>query len=99
MISFSLSRQQLNEKYAGRLQAKYENSAHMVVSAIFKGLTGKKIITPSKDFTSHHQQSGVKCSLKANEGHLFFLDKALIFVPKPSVYVSFDNVQFVTLSR
>ncbi|KAF3937231.1 hypothetical protein ABW19_dt0208083 [Dactylella cylindrospora] len=95
----NITEEDLQNKFQGRLQMHYENSAHLVLSSIFKGVTGKKIITPSKDFTSYNQQYGVKCSLKANEGNLFFLDKALLFVPKPAIYVSFDNVQFVTLSR
>ncbi|CAZ85979.1 unnamed protein product [Tuber melanosporum] len=89
----------LNERYAGKLQMHYENPAHQVVSQIFKGLTGKRIITPSRDFSSHHQQSGVKCSLKANEGHLFCLDKAFIFVPKPAVFITFDKIAHITMSR
>jgi len=81
------------------LQMHYESAAHQVVASIFKGLTGKKITSPSREFASHHQQSGVKCSNKANEGNLFFLDKAFLFIPKPAVFMSFDNVQHVTLSR
>jgi len=89
----------LKEKYGDRLQMHYENPAYRVVSDIFKGLTGRRITIPSKDFVSHHQQSGVKCSLKANEGHLFFLDKAFLFVPKPAKFVPFERVSHVTLSR
>jgi len=89
----------LKEKYDGKLQMHYENPAYQVVSQIFKGLTGRKVTTPSRDFVSHHQQSGVKCSLKANEGHLFFLDKAFLFVPKPAVYIPFDRISHITLSR
>ena len=51
------------------------------------------------DHQSHHQQSGVKCSIKANEGHLFCLDKSFMFVPKPATYISFDNISIVVLSR
>lgn len=48
---------------------------------------------------SHHQQSGVKCSIKANEGHLFCLDKSFMFVPKPATYISFDNISMIVMSR
>ncbi|RPB27707.1 SSrecog-domain-containing protein [Terfezia boudieri ATCC MYA-4762] len=98
-FDLNITEEVLKQKYDGRLQMHYESAAHQVVSSIFKGLTGKRITQPSRDFSSHHQQSGVKCSNKANEGHLFFLDKAFLFVPKPAVYMSFDNVQHVTLSR
>lgn len=70
---------------------------------------------PSKDFVrlvsslgslkhvlippSHHGHSGVKCSIKANEGLLYFLDKSLIFVPKPATYIQIENIAIVTMSR
>lgn len=69
------------------------------MAQVFRGLAGKKVVTPSKDFVSHHQQSGVKCSIKANEGHLFCLDKSFMFVPKPATYISFDNISVIVMSR
>lgn len=97
-IELNMTDEQL-EKYSGKLQAKYEAPIGNVISKIFHGLTGKRLIQPSGDFVSHHQQSGVKCSIKANEGHLFCLDKAFLFVPKPSTYLSFEQIQSVTMSR
>ena len=87
------------KKYSGKLQARYEEPIGLVVSKIFRGLTGRKLIQPSHDFSSHHQMAGVKCSIKANEGYLFCLDRAFLFVPKPSTYISFDHVAVVTMSR
>ncbi|KAF7186874.1 FACT complex subunit pob3 [Pseudocercospora fuligena] len=97
-IELNMTDEQL-EKYSGKLQAKYEAPIGNVISKIFHGLTGKRLIQPSADFTSHHQMSGVKCSIKANEGHLFCLDKAFLFVPKPATYISFDHISSVTMSR
>jgi len=85
--------------YKGKLQAKYEEPIGRVISKIFHGLTNKKLLQPSPDFISHHQMSGVKCSIKANEGHLFCLDRAFLFVPKPATYISFDHINSVTMSR
>jgi len=98
-IDLNLTEEDLAEKYNGKLQARYEAPIASAISKIFAGLSGKKVIQPSKDFTSHHQQSGVKCSIKANEGHLFCLERAFLFVPKPATYVSFDNISSVTISR
>lgn len=89
----------LESKYKDKLQSHYEAPIAVVVSEIFRGLTGKRITRPSRDFVSHHEQSGVKCSIKANEGHLFCLDKAFVFVPKPATYISMEHVQSVTMSR
>ena len=49
--------------------------------------------------SSHHGHSGVKCSIKANEGLLFCLDKSFMFVPKPATYVQIENISVITMSR
>ncbi|EGP87802.1 uncharacterized protein MYCGRDRAFT_70653 [Zymoseptoria tritici IPO323] len=98
-IELNMTDELLQTKYAGKLQAKYEEPIGRVVSKIFHGLTGKRLLQPSPDFVSHHQQSGVKCSIKANEGHLFCLEKAFLFVPKPATYIQFDQITSVTMSR
>lgn len=87
------------QRYDGKLQSTYEAPVGSVIAKIFHGLTGKRLIQPSKEFSSHHQQQGVKCSIKASEGHLYCLDRAFLFVPKPATYISFENVAVVTMSR
>ena len=98
-IELNMTEEDLNQKYAGKLQARYEEPIGNVIGKIFRGLTGRKLTQPSHDFSSHHQLAGVKCSIKANEGHLFCLDRAFLFVPKPATYISFDHVASVTMSR
>ena len=98
-LDLNMTEKDLQEKYGNKLQANYEAPISTVIAQIFRGLSGKKIITPSRDFSSHHQQSGVKCSIKANEGHLFCLDKSFMFVPKPATYLSLDQIQSITMSR
>ncbi|KAK5130303.1 FACT complex subunit [Meristemomyces frigidus] len=98
-IELNMTEEDLKNKYAGKLQARYEAPIGTVIAKIFHGLTNKKLFQPSHDFSSHHQQSGVKCSIKANEGHLYCLDRAFLFVPKPATYISFDNISVITMSR
>lgn len=98
-IELNMTEEDLKNKYAGKLKARYEEPIGTVIAKIFHGLTNKKLFQPSHDFSSHHQQSGVKCSIKANEGHLFCLDRAFLFVPKPATYISFDNISVITMSR
>ncbi len=98
-IDLNLTEEQLNEKYNDRLQAHYEQPLHQVVTYIFKGLANKKITSPAKDFVTHRQQYGIKCSIKAAEGFLYCLEKAFMFVPKPATYVSYDQTSSITFSR
>ncbi|KAL8941197.1 MAG: hypothetical protein Q9211_001911 [Gyalolechia sp. 1 TL-2023] len=98
-IELNMTKELLEGKYKGKLNARYEQPQHSVVAQVFRGLSGKKIITPSKEFVSHHQQSGVKCSIKANEGHLYCLEKSFMFVPKPATYIPFDTISVIVMSR
>src|SRR4051794_12452650 len=98
-IDLNMTEEMLETKFKDKLEPHYEAPIHHVIAKVFKGLSGKKIIMPSKDFISHHNMNGVKCSIKANEGLLFCLDKSFMFVPKPATYVPFDQVSNITMSR
>ncbi|QKX53047.1 uncharacterized protein TRUGW13939_00118 [Talaromyces rugulosus] len=98
-IELNMTEELLKDRYKDKLEPRYEEPIHQVITKIFRGLAGKKVIMPSKDFISHHGHSGVKCSIKANEGLLYFLDKSLMFVPKPATYIQIENVSVVTMSR
>ncbi|KAK3692598.1 hypothetical protein B0T22DRAFT_475499 [Podospora appendiculata] len=98
-LDLNISEEELNGKYKGKLESHYEQPLHQVVTYIFKGLGNKKISTPAKDFTTHRQQYGIKCSIKASEGFLYCLEKAFMFVPKPATYISYEQTQSVTFSR
>ncbi|KAK4216646.1 FACT complex subunit ctc-1 [Rhypophila decipiens] len=98
-LDLNLTEEELNGKYKDKLQGHYEQPLHQVVTYIFKGLGNKKVSTPAKDFTTHRQQYGIKCSIKASEGFLYCLEKAFMFVPKPATYISYEQTQSVTFSR
>jgi hypothetical protein len=40
----------LESRYKDKLEPRYEEPIHQVVTKIFRGLSGKKVIMPSKDF-------------------------------------------------
>ncbi|KAL5344519.1 Hsp90 chaperone hsp82 [Pseudogymnoascus australis] len=98
-IDLNMTDELLKEKYENKLAPHYEQPLHQVVTQVFRGLTGKKVNQPAKDFLSHHQQYGIKCSIKAAEGFLYCLEKAFMFVPKPATYIAYDSVSSITLSR
>lgn len=98
-IDLNLTDEELSKKYNGKLDAHYEQPLHQVITYIFKGLANKKITSPAKDFMTHRQQYGIKCSIKAAEGFLYCLEKAFMFVPKPATYISYDQTSSITFSR
>ncbi|QRV77666.1 structure-specific recognition protein 1 [Ceratobasidium sp. AG-Ba] len=88
----------LKTKYEGKLDKKYDGPAHEVISRIFRGLSGKKIIAPTT-FRSHEEMYGVKCNLKAVQGTLFPLEKSLFFVAKQPHLIEFADIHQVVFSR
>ncbi|TPX09776.1 uncharacterized protein E0L32_008967 [Thyridium curvatum] len=98
-LDLNITEEELNGKYKDRLQPHYEQPLHQVVTYIFKGLANKRVTAPAKDFTTHRQQYGIKCSIKASEGFLYCLEKAFMFVPKPATYISYEQTQSITFSR
>ena len=98
-LDLNMTEEDLQTKYKDKLDSHYEAPIHHVIAKVFKGLSGKKIIMPSKDFVSHHNMNGVKCSIKANEGLLFCLDKSFMFVPKPATYIQIESIASITMSR
>jgi structure-specific recognition protein 1 len=98
-LDLNITPEDLEQKYKDKLEPHYEAPMHHVLSKLFKGLSGKKIITPSKEFVSHHDLAGVKCSIKANEGTLYCLDRSFMFVPKPATYIQIENIANIVMSR
>jgi structure-specific recognition protein 1 len=49
-LDLNLSEEVLSTKYAGVLQAHYEQPVHQVVAYMFKGLGGKSILSPAEEF-------------------------------------------------
>jgi structure-specific recognition protein 1 len=98
-IDLNLEEGELQAKYQDKLEPHYEEPLHHVVAKIFRGLANKKISSPAKDFITHRNQFGIKCSIKASEGFLYCLEKAFMFVPKPAMYIAYEQTQSVTFSR
>ncbi|KFH42425.1 FACT complex subunit-like protein [Hapsidospora chrysogenum ATCC 11550] len=98
-IDLNLEEEELQTRYKDKLEAHYEEPLHHVMAKIFRGLANKKISSPAKDFLTHRNQYGIKCSIKASEGFLYCLEKAFMFVPKPATYIAYEQTQSVTFSR
>ncbi|KAI9101055.1 hypothetical protein DFS34DRAFT_642376 [Phlyctochytrium arcticum] len=98
-INLTIEEEALTTKYADRLKKEYDGPLYEVVSDILKGLSGKKLISPGGTFKSNQAQSGVKCAYKANEAYLYPLEKSLLSIPKPAIYIPHSEVSAVTFSR
>ncbi|KAF9529871.1 structure-specific recognition protein-domain-containing protein [Crepidotus variabilis] len=86
------------DKYEGKLKKNYEDPTYEVVSSVFRGLAGKKIIG-SGSFQSREGHPGVKANLKAVQGDLFMLEKYLFFVSKSPLLIDLNDIYQVVFSR
>lgn len=84
--------------YDGKLTKEMSGPIYEVFSRLIRALVGKKIAVPGK-FKSHSGLSAVSCGHKSNTGFLYPLDKGLIFVHKPTVYVKYEQVACVNFAR
>lgn len=97
-VEINMEEDEFKEKYENRLKKNYDSKTHLVLSHVFRGLAERRIIVPGS-FTSRHGQCAVSCSLKVNEGYLYFLEKCFLFVTKPTVYIPYSDVSSVSISR
>ena len=76
------------------MSGKYSN----LVAKIFKIVTGKKVFVTGK-FKSHRDNDAISCSVKANDGLLYPLEKQFIWLHRPPLVIRFDEVSTVEFQR
>ncbi len=86
--------------YEGRLQLQYSDICTFeLVSALLRGLAGQKIVVPGAFKGVHSPNPALKCSIKANEGALYILEKNFLFIPKPVLLIPHAEVERCVFSR
>eukprot|EP00804_Cyclotella_cryptica_P031234 CCRYP_011061-RB/>CCRYP_011061-RB protein AED:0.18 eAED:0.18 QI:313/1/1/1/0.8/0.83/6/73/645 len=97
-LTINLDDATIQKEYNGEIQAQMNGSFSNLVAKTFKVITRKKVFIPGK-FANANQQACVKCALRANEGHLYPLEKQFIFIHKPAVLIRFDEIESVEFQR
>jgi structure-specific recognition protein 1 len=75
-----------------------EGKSRDIVAQLFIALVGIGIIIPSKNFT-FNTGPYIKCSYKVNEGTLYPLEKSLLFVHKPVLYILHKDIGKINFAR
>ncbi|CAG8696474.1 14581_t:CDS:10, partial [Dentiscutata erythropus] len=97
-FNLNLEAEVIEKEYGGKLETSYDAEIYHVFSIVFSVLTKRKIIKPSS-FKSQHDEVAVKCSLKANEGYLYPLEKCFLFIPKPPTLIKTSEIEKVIFTR
>lgn len=97
-VTLNLDKDELESRFNGKLKKTYDAEISNVVSEVFSAISGVEV-TKTSGFKSRHGNAGMKCAIKANEGHLYPLADGLIFLPKPATYMPFKDISQVIFSR
>ncbi|QPG76266.1 hypothetical protein FOA43_003652 [Brettanomyces nanus] len=97
-VELNLDDEEYEKKWKSRLNKTYNNYTYLVLSNIFKGFTERRVVQPGS-FLSKESEVAISCSVKANEGHLYPLEKCLLFVTKPTILIPYSEVSEIVFSR
>lgn len=97
-IHVNLDEETLQKEYNGDLQPVMQGHLCNLIAKSFKIITRKKVFVPGK-FRNADNQECVKCALRANDGHLYPLEKQFVFIHKPPVLIRFDEVDSIEFQR
>jgi structure-specific recognition protein 1 len=75
-----------------------EGRGYKIFRKILRELAQKKFTRPGS-FQSFYKASAVKCSLKANDGYLFPMERSFIFIHKPPTLIRFADISIVEFAR
>jgi len=88
----------IEQKYGNKLQPTMSGASFKLVKRIFKVLTEKKVTLPG-NFKSHNGSPAIKCSLRANDGHLYPMEKGFFFLHKPPIHIPFNSIASIEFAR
>lgn len=91
--------EELADKYAGRLEAKYVGAEADVFAKVLKALAGTKVSRHGQFRTSNMEDAAVRCVNRSDDGHLYCLEKAFFFLPKPPVLIRHDEIAEIDFER
>ena len=97
-LSINLSPEEIKEKYGDDLTQEIEGTLYDVLSRLFKTMIKVSIIVPS-GFKSDKGAEAVKCSVRANDGFLYPLNKSFLFIHKPVYYIRHEEIVYLEFNR
>ena len=87
-----------NDSYRGNLQPEMTMALSSCIAKLFKVLTETPVYVP-KTFKSFRDDFCFRCSHKTQDGLLYPLAKSMIFINKPTVVLTYDEIEQVEFQR
>jgi len=97
-LELPFTEEELKEKYEGKLDKEMKGPTFDMVSKLMKAMVNRKITVPGT-FMGHSGTPAVSCSYKAASGFIYPLERGIMFVYKPPIFIKFEDVQSVNFAR
>jgi len=80
---------------AMRVTAGEEHPVYSLVAKLVTQLSKKALIAPTTEFKNllRDGECSVRCSVKTQPGYLFPTKRSMIFVPKPVIWIRYDEIE------
>jgi structure-specific recognition protein 1 len=97
-LKLNMSEEEIKKNYKDQLTPEISGPLYDLLSRLFKAFIGVQIIVPS-GFKSEKGTDAVKCSVRAQDGYLYPLEKSFIFIHKPVSYIRHEEIQYLEFNR
>lgn len=97
-LELELTDEQLAQ-YEGQLNRQMKGKPSSLVARLFKVLTGKKVTIPGGSFKSSSGHPMVACSVGANTGNLYMLERSMFFIDKPAIMIPYEHIERCEFQR
>ena len=87
------------KKKLENLENPLEGKAIDVITKLFNNIVNKNLYIPSQNYTFSSKGPYIKCSYKANDGVLYFLEKTILFVHKPVLDIEHEFIKEIDFTR
>uniref|UniRef100_A0AC35F304 FACT complex subunit SSRP1 n=1 Tax=Panagrolaimus sp. PS1159 TaxID=55785 RepID=A0AC35F304_9BILA len=97
-LELSLTDEQLQDTYEGKIERHLNGPLYQIVAKLFRIFVGIKVTVPG-GFTLKDDTEAVTCSYKQSHGFLYPMDKGFMYVPKPPIYIRYEEIANVNFAR
>ena len=97
-IELPFTEEEVQDKYNGKLKKDMSGKTYEVITDLFKAITNRKLTMPGT-FLGHSGTPAITCSYRAASGFMYPLERGLIYIYKPPIYLRYDEMQRVEFER
>merc|ERR1712156_1026984 len=100
-IELPYTDEEVKEKFDGKLEREISGPTYEVISSIVSAVVDKKVTTAGKkgSFVAYNGTPALICSHKAASGFIYPLERGIIFIYKPPIYLRYDEIKSVSFER